>query len=103
MMAPGEPSKKWIECVMEDRNLLGVEEHLAQPGSMHVESSQCPFKRILDGKIQILNENDDDECFLKCLLRSIQLSCKAKMESFLVDSSKSLKGSPRLRRQSLYH
>ena len=26
----GRPSKKWSDCVMEDMNLLGVEEHVMQ-------------------------------------------------------------------------
>ena len=35
-------------------------------GSTHTESSHCPSNPILDGKIRMLNDNDDDdESFLK--------------------------------------
>ena len=31
---PGRPRKKWSDCVMEDINLLGVKEHVAQNRQM---------------------------------------------------------------------
>ena len=54
------PRKKWSECMMEDMNLLGVEEH-ATAGSTDVEGSHRPPNPILDGKMLTSNENDDDD------------------------------------------
>ena len=37
-----KPWKKWEECVMEDMNLLGVEEHVAQDRQMWKAIIACP-------------------------------------------------------------
>ena len=52
--------RKWSECVMEDMNLLGVEEHVVQDDGCGKQS--WPIQILhLDGKIWRLNENDDDD------------------------------------------
>ena len=38
----GRPKKKWSECVMEDMNWLGVEEHVAQDRRMWKAVIACP-------------------------------------------------------------
>ena len=37
----GRPRKKWSDCVMEDINLLGVEEHVAQDRQMWRAFIRC--------------------------------------------------------------
>ncbi|MPC27829.1 hypothetical protein E2C01_021013 [Portunus trituberculatus] len=38
----GRPKKRWRECVMEDMNLLGIDEHMAQDHQLWKAVITCP-------------------------------------------------------------
>lgn len=58
---------------MGDMNILGVEEDMAQAWEMW--RSHRPFNPISNGKIWVLNDDDDDEHAVKkkCVQESVYL------------------------------